>query len=229
MRGVFEASEVHVPTLFVVLAEKLPELPDPDQLAGDSKGPIKPAVADDGSGVSAKIEWNDKCELCVTCTEDGASVTVDGQYMETLNTGMKWVKRLGDIGKSALNGKPEEVIEKIKAGLDDLVTGKTMYLYLVDELTGEPVRGENYPIEIKTPSEIVPKLLPVMQVGLHAMSVYNGAAGIARMFGVPAPKVPKMWSNCARESVEVLKQKSSVEHYDVVQSVLDTDTTDTEG
>lgn len=84
-----------------------------------------------------------------------------------------------------MDGDFPDVVEKIKEGLGDLVTGQVMYLYLVDELTGEPVRGndgddggDTYPIEIRTPSEVVPKLLPVMQVGLRAMSIYNGAAGV---------------------------------------------------
>ena len=76
----------------------------------------------------------------------------------------------------------------------------------------------HYPIEIKTPSDVVPKLLPVMQVGLRAMSVFNGAAGVARMFGYPSRKCqrPKAWAAGARESVALLKRESSVEQFSVV-------------
>ena len=81
-----------------------------------------------------------------------------------------------------------------------------MYFYLVDELTGLPVLGYGYPIVITTPSEIVHKLLPVMQVGMRAMSVYNGVAGIARMFGAPVLSVPEEWRKGAHSSVEMLKQ-----------------------
>jgi len=67
-----------------------------------------------------------------------------------------------------------------------------------------------------------------MQVGLHAMSIFNGAAGIAQMVGYPVPKVPKAWAKGARESVDMLKQKSSVEGFDVVQNVLDKEGADKE-
>merc|ERR1719469_1584127 len=96
-----------------------------------------------------------------------------------------------------------------------------MYLYLVDELTGEPVRADGWPIKITEPAKVVSELLPVMQVGMRAMSIYNGAAGVARMFGFPVPKVPKEWSKGAQESVNILKKKSSVEDYDAVQEVVD--------
>ena len=55
-----------------------------------------------------------------------------------------------------------------------------------------------------------------MQVGLRAMSIYNGAGGIARLFGYPVPKVPEAWATGARESVELLKQESSVAQFGVV-------------
>ena len=79
--------------------------------------------------------------------------------------------------------------------------------HLIDELTGEPVcdPSGHYPIEIKTPSDVVPKLLPVMQVGMRAMSLYNGVAGVARMVGYPVPKVPEGWCKGAQSSVEMLK------------------------
>ena len=40
------------------------------------------------------------------------------------------------------------------------------------------MRGAGYPIKITEPSEIVPRLLPMMQVGMRAMSLYNGVAGV---------------------------------------------------
>ena len=119
---------------------------------------------------------------------------------------MKWVNRLKIIGSKLAAAEVGKAFETIKEGLGDLVTGETMYLYLIDELTGLPVRAEGYPIEITKPSEIVPKLLPVMQVGLRAMSILNGAAGIARMVGYPAPSVPEEWRTGAQSSVEMLKQ-----------------------
>eukprot|EP00966_Prymnesium_polylepis_P309611 7153603-Prymnesium_polylepis.1 len=67
---------------------------------------------------------------------------------------MKWVNRLKDISSELAEGKVGGVFETIKKGLGDLVKEGEMYLYLVDELTGEPIRGEGYPIVITTPSEL---------------------------------------------------------------------------
>ena len=48
------------------------------------------------------------------------------------------------------------------------------------------------------------------------MAIYNGAGGIARLFGYPVPKVPEAWATGARDSVELLKQESSVAQFGVV-------------
>ena len=208
MKGIFEATEVSQPTTFIVLNEKLPE-PTTEE---EEKQLIQ--IAKDGSGVAVTHELGS-----MTFTEDGPRVEAKGKYKEYVdkfNTGMKWAHRLKTIGSNVAAGKVGDAFETIKEGLGDLVTGDTMYLYLVDELTCEPVRAEGYPIKITTPSEIVPKLLPLMQVGLRAMSIYNGAGGIARLFGYPVPKVPEAWATGARESVELLKQESSVAQFGVV-------------
>ena len=91
----------------------------------------------------------------------------------------------------------------------------------MDELTGEPVRGDGYPIVLTEPSELVSKLVPVMQVGLHAMSVYNGVAGVARMFVPALPTVPEKWCEGAQSSVEMLKQKSSVEKFGAIHEKVE--------
>ena len=213
MKGIFEATEVHTPTTFIVLNEELPEPPSEEEKEKLLQ------IAEDGSGVTLSAEFG-----TVTFTEEGASVEAAGkckEYVDHLNTGMKWANRLKTVGSKLAAGNVGDAFETIKEGLGDLVTGETMYLYLIDELTGLPVRAEGYPIEITKPSDIVPKLLPVMQVGMHAMSILNGAAGIARMVGYPVPKMPEAWVGGVRESVDMLKKKSSVEDFDVVQDVLD--------
>jgi hypothetical protein len=101
-----------------------------------------------------------------------------------------------------------------------------MYLYLIDEYTGDPVvpkEGGAYPIEITQPSENAVKLLPLMRGGLKVMSVVNGAAFVGHMFGVPLPSVPKAWQEKANSAVGSLDQKSSVAEFDVLQGTLDSD------
>ena len=61
--------------------------------------------------------------------------------------------------------------------------------------------------------EAVRKHQACADLGMRAMSVYNGVAGVAQMFGYPLPKVPKDFREGAQKSVESLKQESSVEAF----------------
>jgi hypothetical protein len=101
-----------------------------------------------------------------------------------------------------------------------------MYLYLIDEYTGDPVvtaEGGFYPIEITQPSENAVKLLPLMRAGLKVMSVVNSAAFVGHMFGVPIPSVPNAWKEKANNAVGSLDMKSSVEEFDVLQETIDSE------
>ncbi|KAK1734313.1 hypothetical protein QTG54_015080 [Skeletonema marinoi] len=60
-----------------------------------------------------------------------------------------------------------------------------------------------------------------MQLGIRAMCIYNGTAGLAALFGFPLPRVPKDWSKGAQESVELLKQESSVQEFGVVHEEVE--------
>ena len=141
-------------------------------------------------------------------------MSFDGSYFRVyLQPGRLEVNRLAACSQaphllhpSIIENNPKKVFNKINEVFGELMTKETMYFYLVDELTGQPVRGDGYPIVITTPSELVPKLLPVMQVGMRAMSLYNGVVGVAQMIGYPAPKVPEAWRKGAQSSVEMLKQ-----------------------
>ena len=60
-------------------------------------------IAEDGSGVTVTGEL-----ASVTFTEDGPRFEAEGkckEYVEHLNTGVKWVNRLKDIGSNLAAGK----------------------------------------------------------------------------------------------------------------------------
>jgi len=200
LKAVFEATEVSTPTCFVVLNEELPEL------TADEKSWIEENVAikDDGTGVEIKgkpPQWFLKLEA-------------------RFKDGLAWADQLASFKpKKTLTSK--NFFNCIKEPFKSLLDKKKLYFYLVDELTGEPVRGDGYPIVLTEPSELVSKLVPVMQVGLHAMSVYNGVAGVARMFVPALPTVPEKWREGAQSSVELLKQKSSVEKFGAIHEKVE--------
>ena len=186
LKGIFEATEVKTPTTFIILDEMLsaeePEL---------SKGEL---------------------EQLFSLKEDGSGIELAGNLKvakERLDKAKIWLERLKTFGEGFVDNNPTKVFEKIEEVFGELMTKETMYFYLVDELTGLPVLGNGYPIKITTPAEMVSKLLPVMHVGMRAMSLYNGVAGVAQMVGYPAPKVPEAWRKGAQSSVEMLKQVSS--------------------
>eukprot|EP00966_Prymnesium_polylepis_P078305 1815591-Prymnesium_polylepis.1 len=206
LKGMFEATEVQTPTCFVVLDAPLPELSDDDKR-------LQLQLREDGRGLSLSAGG-----FSVSASDKGIEVSSElfDKYKGRFDEGMKWADRINSITCRLADGKVGGAFKIIEEGLGDLVTANTKYLYLVDELIGEPVRGDSYPIEITTPSELVPKLLPLMQVGLHAMAAFNSAAGLARAFGFPAPEVPTSWRKGTRDSVEALKQESSVEQFGAV-------------
>ena len=181
LKGIFEATEVTTPTTFIILDEELqPELGAEEQE-----------------------------QLLVSLKEDGSGIELAGDLKaakEQLDKAKTWLDRLQTFGEGVIENNPKQIFGTIKEVFGELMTKDTMYFYLVDELTGLPVRGDGYPIPITKPAELVPKLLPVMQVGMRAMSLYNGVAGVAQMVGYPVPKVPEAWRKGAQSSVEMLKQ-----------------------
>ena len=182
LRGIFEATEVLTPTTFIILDDELP----PELSAEEQDQLMQLTLKEDGSG----IELTGKLKAA----------------KERLDEAKTWLERLKTFGEGVIENNPSKVFGKIKEVLGELMTKETMYLYLVDELTGLPVRGDGYPIVITKRSDMALKLLPVMQVGMRAMSLYNGVAGVARMVGFPLPSVSEEWRKGAQSSVEMLKQ-----------------------
>eukprot|EP00984_Skeletonema_dohrnii_P026513 scaffold15875_cov72-Skeletonema_dohrnii-CCMP3373.AAC.3 len=215
LKGIFEATEVDTPTTFIVLNDKLPEPPNEEM----KKKILDIVTAEDGSGVSVTTE-----HASVKISADGANIDLKGdlkEHYERVQDGIKWAKRIKKIGSRVAAGEVGKAFDIIKEGISDLTVGGEMYLYLVDVLTGEPVRADGWPLIITTPADLVPKLLPLMQIGIRAMCIYNGTAGLAALFGFPLPRVPKAWSKGAQESVELLKKESSVEEFGVVHKEVE--------
>eukprot|EP00984_Skeletonema_dohrnii_P011088 scaffold4399_cov75-Skeletonema_dohrnii-CCMP3373.AAC.4 len=214
LKGIFEATEVRTPTTFIILNNELPPAADPSD--EEAKNKILEIVAnEDGSGVSMKTKY-----ASLTATAEGVDINLEGdlkEYRDQVEAGIKWANTIKDIGMNVFAGEIGTAFDIIKEKIiKEKLVGDEMYLYLIDELTGEPVRAKGWPIVITTPSELVPKLLPLMQLGMRGLSFCSGTLGLVRMFGYPAPKVPKAWSKGAQESVELLKQESSVEGFSVV-------------
>ncbi len=151
---------------------------------------------------------------------DGQDIALENdlkKYYEQVETGMKWANRIIELGSKIAAAEVGKAFDAIAEGIQDFIVGEEMYLYLVDELTAEPVRANGWPLKITTPSDLVPKLIPSMMIGMRGLSICDGVAGLARMYGYPpVPKVPEALSKGAREIVELLKQDSLLEDFGVV-------------
>lgn len=202
--AIFEADEVQRPTTFVILPEKLPSIVESPPTDGENKKKnLEDFLADDGSGFlpdSSNLSEKQKKNM---------------QYMKDILTDVT------DAKNSIQEHDSNKFFEVVKERFRKLTTKNKMYFYLVDELTGEPVQGGKYPIEITEPSDFVPKMMPFIQVGMRAMSLYNGTAGLCRMFGCPIPEVSESMQKSMRESVHILKQKSSVQTFKTVHAKVE--------
>jgi hypothetical protein len=209
LRGMFEATEVTTPTSFIIT----PNMIDPEGSPASSTPLIE--LAEDGSGIElgeageelkGKIEkrkgWFDKVCTLGSNVSDAVSGREGGLVVQAA----------------------QEFTDFVKEKLED----KEMYLYLIDEYTGNPVvpadqEDSRYPIKITEPSKNAVKLLPLMRAGLKVMSVANSAAFVGHMLGVPIPSVPKAWQEKASTAVGSLSRKSSVAEFDVLQEALDSE------
>jgi hypothetical protein len=112
-------------------------------------------------------------------------------------------------------------VAEVKSSL----VNKTLYLYLVDELTGLPMydAGGVFPIKIETKSDLVDQYMPMMQVGLQAAAIANGAASLANVFCpfVPSTLVPKSIMDKAEGFLGDLKKPSNVADFGSVQAEVE--------
>ncbi|GMH54434.1 hypothetical protein TrRE_jg9806, partial [Triparma retinervis] len=193
--AIFEATEVSTPTCFIILPYRIPPPPEGGQ--------------DDESLANRAKEMLDKAEGFmdnVTNLTEKTSSFISNPASFAMN-----------FGSSMFKGKVAEMKSKF--------VDKEMFMYLVDEHTNEPVYDPSglYPKVIETKSDLVDKHLPMMRVGLQAMAVMNGAAGLASCFcpGIPSRLVPKGLMEKATKFVDGLDKESNVEDYDVVQGEVD--------
>jgi len=145
-----------------------------------------------------------------------------------------WLGALGDMSTALQGGwatvQAEErridkgllsVFRKRAGDFLEQYRKKKTYLYLLDEVTGDVMHGDNYPITITAVKDAVKKFLPLMQVGIYAMYAFNVGAGAAKLCGIPMVSIPDSLRSSAERCAGEMSKKSSVEEYDVLQSHLD--------
>lgn len=220
LRGIFEASECVIPTCFVILNQRLspPEI----EVEADQETIADADVSD------TSTDANVKTGAISSAAADSAATTAG-----------RWFDKLCDVTSSLLDAAENPGALMRDRVLESLLTEETLYFYLVDEVTMQPILtaggsdnsddtdtdsdGNVYPIEIKKyhQTSLVSKLLPLMQVSLKALALVNSVAGLARCLGYPAPCISADVLERGEGLVSNLTQSSSVEDYNVLQSLVD--------
>eukprot|EP00935_MAST-01C_sp_MAST-1C-sp1_P000186 g186.t1 len=208
LRGMFVATEVTIPTSFIITPFRL----EPKEEKKNKAAPLL-SLAEDGSGLKLSSAGEErKAEMDKR----------KGWFDQVCSLGRNLTNAVtGGSADGLVAQVKDKVVEFVKNELQD----QPMYLYLIDECTGEPVvpnaDAGPYPIAITTPSTTAVKLLPIMRTGLKVMSVVNGTALVGNMLGLRIPCVPEEWRKKANEAVGGLDKKSSVAEYDILQSSVD--------
>jgi len=223
LRGMFEASEVTVPTCFIIVNQLLEPPPPPASPSSVLLGEMAAAVG--GVALAA-----------------GTVDAVDAIANEKVAKFDKFFRGLAQVGKSvvaaahkvgeagaSLVSSTDEVIQGVSEAIKEwLPHGETLYFYLVDEYTMEPIIPRNpgefgvYPIPIETQSPFIKKVLPLLKVTFKAISLLNAAAGLAHCLGLPFNSLMSGDSEAAiGDVIGAMDQRSSVAEFDCLQKMVD--------
>eukprot|EP01032_Pedospumella_encystans_P012153 gene12153-14082_t len=143
---------------------------------------------------------------------------------ERMEKASGWLKKI--TGFLSVATDPQAIMSAASNRLTDMLRGESLYLYLVDEVTMQPVvptKGgefsDSYPIEITTQSDTAKQLVPLLKLSLTAISLMNSASGLARCLGYPTPYIPAAVQDSLRSSVQQLDEKTSIAQFDRLQSI----------
>ena len=77
-----------------------------------------------------------------------------------------------------------------------------------------------YPIEIRSPKEKLRELVPLMCLGITAMALVSNGGGLARMFGIPVPKLSSTAQGSMRVFANKMSKANSAEQFDCLQASI---------
>jgi hypothetical protein len=208
-RAIFEATEIDCPTCFIILPRKVDAVKSStgvrcgvrdvlveyveglDRVCSEINNVCAATSQEDANGGNLPRDDAHTTTACNNdnCNNDNCNNTHAATHEPEHSSG-------GDTHTSTdmdVHVPGGRYLRTLRNGFESFVAGRlfqeSMWLYLVDEYTGLPVTrpgDPTYPIELKTR-----KFLPLMNVSIAAMYAHNGAAGIAQLFGVPVPRLPK--------------------------------------
>jgi len=207
-KAVFESTEILTPTCFVILPHKLD-----DHISENAER--------ENAEMQQHLQGIAEEALCFTEGDGGGEDEEGGEEEGGLQESQK------GSSKSAIGRAQRKLIlvkKKMDKWLDSKIYDKPVYLYLVDELTGMPMDGDSdqptYPIVIRTPKEKLRELVPLMCLGITAMSLVSHGGGLARMFGIPVPKLSSAAQGSMRAFANKMSKANSAEQFDCLQASI---------
>ena len=229
-KAVFESTEIHHPTCFVILPHKLSA-----QGVSESTGNAEmcehlrdiAAFGDDmgentALGLVGALTGDPDSELQDEHEEESEDKIEDEDCSGSSLPGKrhKELTRLDKVNRNLVAVKSKTKKWFLSKIYDD---DKTVYLYLVDELTGAPVLANNdttYPIEIKSPRKALQTYMPLMSLAITAMSLVSNGAGVARMFGIPVPSLSSAVKGKMRAFAHNMSQENTAAQFDCLQKSI---------
>jgi len=215
-KALFESTEILTPTCFVILPRKLGDDRDaPENDEGENALAFRDllGIADEAlSLVEADTGESEADEDEKGGHEDEEPAGITSESQEKKPTG--FCAKIGQAQRKVPSVKTD-----IKSWFSTKIFEKPVYLYLVDEVTGKPVRGDGptYPIRIDSPKDQIRELAPLMYLAISAMSLVNNGACVARMFGIPWPKMPKA---ALKKFAKTMRKTNTVEQFDCLQASI---------
>jgi hypothetical protein len=198
LRGILDASELTVPNCFVLLPSK-----------------IEPFSKAEAAYLSS-IDFSLNASMDVVQQAEKDNGKIDGM-MKSKIQGVKklydWMSKCTDM--SCLTDGASVVGAAASLGRS-ITTDQTFWLYLVDEVTQQPIvppaSAESvYPLAIEKPAKFLTSLLSLMTLTVKAASVINAGASVARLFGVPVPSIPKAVSASISSLASKVKAGTNVD------------------
>jgi len=198
LRGILDASELTVPNCFVLLPSKIE------------------AVSKAEEDLMSTIDFSSNASMDVVQQAEKENGKIDG-IMKNKLQGLKklydWMGKCSEM--SCLNDGASLMAAAASLG-QSVTTEQTFWLYLVDEVTQQPIVPTGsaksiYPLAIEKPAKFLTSLLPLMTFTVKAASVINAGASVARLFGVPVPSIPKAVSTCLSSLASKAKAGTNVD------------------
>ena len=216
-KAVFESTEILTPTCFVILPHKLGNGGNaPENDGGENFLAFQDLLGISDEAVS--LVEADAEESDAEGDEEGGQREEEPEEIKSGSQGEK--KTTGLCANVAKTQRKAALVKaNMKSWFSSKIFEKPVYLYLVDEVTGKPVPGDGptYPIRIDSPKEKIRELAPLMYLAVSAMSLVNNGAGVARMFGIPWPKMPKA---ALKKFANTMSKANTAEQFDCLQASI---------